>query len=663
MNLLSYIRAKHNFLFKLVIVAIVSAFISLMLPDVQIDSLRVDGFTNIWSHEDLVVDKDFFIEKSPKMLELERNAISENAPVFFEQRNDDLISKQQKLENLKLKNVIEYELLKPIFDSIYLRGVIESSEDEVRNKNVFVYNSGFAESASYYDFFTIQTALDYIQQKLGNKKLTNNYLDFLAINLFLSKEKNALYLNSKLEQISLYKTIIRNGQVLVAKGETLNDEKRELINAYITSKTQGASISALKSMAKFGLTFILCMVLLTFLAFFRRPIFGQNKQVAFIFMLMLVAVISINVFYKNGLMILALPFALFPILVRVFFDGRTALFTYLMIVLLCSFFMPDKLEFILLELIPGIGTLFAIAEMRRRQQILNAAALVFVFYVLIFITYQISYGTPQTVYKFSSYIPFVISSTLVLLAYPAIYLIEKFFGFISDFRLLELSDLNHPLLRRLSHEIPGTFQHSLQVANLAEEAIYYIGGNSLLVRTGAMYHDIGKLQNPYFFTENQANGFSPHQEMDPIESAKIIINHVIVGIEMAKEYKLPEQVIDFIRTHHGTTSVSYFLHLYKKQTGLKTVNAENEFRYPGPIPFSKETAVLMIADGVEAASRSLKSHDAMSINDLVDQIVDYKVANNQLINSDITFKDITTIKKIFKKRLMNIYHARIEYPS
>jgi putative nucleotidyltransferase with HDIG domain len=224
-----------------------------------------------------------------------------------------------------------------------------------------------------------------------------------------------------------------------------------------------------------------------------------------------------------------------------------------------------------------------------------------------------------------------------------------------------LCDLNQPLLRQLSQDVPGTFQHSLQVANLAEEAIYYIGGNTLLVRAGAMYHDIGKIKNPNFFTENQSKGYSPHQEMEPLESAKIIINHVIAGVELAKEHKLPEQIIDFIRTHHGTTSVGYFLNLFKQNSGNNQVN-ESEFKYPGPIPFSKETAVLMMADGVEAASRSLKSHDALSINELVDYIIDYKINQNQFINSDITFKDITTIRKIFKKRLMNIYHARIEYP-
>ena len=633
-----------------------------MLPNKEVKGHKVDSFTAIWPYRDLVVDHDFLISKTPEELKEERDQIKNTAPLFFELNNVERNVKLVKLQHLDLTDPKAYTILKPLFDSVYKRGVIESLDENSRNKALFITSENYAEPAVYYDYFTIQTAVEFLTRNINSDLVDKNYLDYLTVNYFLNKEKTNLYINSKLEQISLYKNILKEGQVLVRESEPLTNNKRYLINRYFNAQNKNVVFSLVRFMAKWGLTYILCMVLLVFLAFFRKQIFGQNKQVAFLFLLMLASVYCSFFFHKYGLMLFALPFALVPILVRVFFDGRTALFTYLMILLLCSFFMPDRLEFILLQLIPGIGTLFVVAEMRRRQQILNAAVLVFLFYVLIFVTYQLSFGTPATVTKFSSYVPFAISSMLVLLAYPLIFLTERFFGFISDFKLLELSDLNHPLLRRLSKDVPGTFQHSLQVANLAEEAIYHIGGNSLLVRTGAMYHDIGKLENPYFFTENQPDGFSPHQEIDPIESARIIINHVILGVELAKKYKLPEQIIDFIRTHHGTTSVRYFLHLFRKQ-GHDSKIAESQFRYPGPIPFSKETAVLMIADGVEAASRSLKNHDALTINDLVDNIIDYKIANNQFINSDITFKDITTIKKIFKKRLMNIYHARIEYPS
>lgn len=646
----------------MVFVAFCSFLVALMLPSKTVKGHKVDSFTPIWQYDDLIVESDFMISKTSWELKAEKEKIKKEAPLFFELRPEEKNAKISSLEQLKIGNSALYARLKPLFDSIYSRGVIESIANEEKGRTVFVTDGNYAEQAVYSNFFTIPSALAYLEKNLPELQSDLNFLDFLTVTHFYSAAKTEMFLNARLEQISLYKNVVRQGTALVRQGEALTNDKRFLINRYFYSQNQQIDFSWLRFLSRWFLTFLLCMILLMFLAFFRKTIFGQNKQVSFLFLLMLVSVFSSFIFYKYGLMILALPFALVPILVRVFFDSRTALFTHLIILLPCSFFMPDKLEFILLQLLPGIGTLFVVAEMRRRQQILNAAFLVFIFYILIFASYRFGFGSTVSVFKLSSYIPFGISSMLVLLAYPVIYLTERFFGFISDFRLLELCDLNHPLLRRLSKDVPGTFQHSLQVANLAEEAIYYIGGNTLLVRAGAMYHDIGKMENPLFFTENQPNGFSPHQEMEPIESARIIINHVIHGVELAKKYKLPEQVIDFIRTHHGTTSVQYFLNIFRRQGNDSRV-AESQFRYPGPIPFSKETAVLMIADGVEAASRSLKTHDALTINDLVDNIIDYKIESNQFINSDITFKDITTIKKIFKKRLMNIYHARIEYPQ
>jgi putative nucleotidyltransferase with HDIG domain len=661
-NLLAFIQAKHNLIFKLVMVLVCSFVIAALLPDKPVKGHKVDSFSAIWPYDDLITEDDFFIRKTEAELKAEKERLTRDSPVFFENNNREKDTKMDALETLRRNDERSYHLLKPLLDSVYERGVIENVPEMMPAHQVYISNGSYAEAASYDQFFTIQSAADFIDGKLKGSDLRVNYPDFLAINYFLNRDKTSLYLSSKLQQISVYRSVIRQGQVLVKKGEPLTNNKRFLINRYFYLQNLNSVFSYSRYFAKWGLTLILCMVLLVFLAFFRKQIFGQNTQVAFLYLLMVFSVLSAYVFNRFGLMVMAIPFALVPIMVRVFFDGRTALFNYLLVILFCSFFMADKLEFILLQLVTGIGTLFAVAEMRKRQQILNSALVVFAFYVFIYITYQLGFGTGLAVKKLSSYVPFAISSMLVLLAYPLIYLTEKFFGFISDFKLLELCDLNHPLLRKLSKEVPGTFQHSLQVANLAEEAIYYIGGNSLLVRAGAMYHDIGKLVNPNFFTENQANGFSPHQEIEPLESARIIINHVIIGVEMAKKHKLPEQIIDFIRTHHGTTSVRYFLNLFKKQ-GNESRIAESQFRYPGPIPFSKETAVLMIADGVEAASRSLKQHDALTINDLVDNIIDYKIVNNQFINSDITFKDITTIKKIFKKRLMNIYHARIEYPS
>ncbi len=662
MNFLAFIQSKHNLIFKLAIVLVCSVCITLLLPNKQVKGHRVGSFDAIWASPDLIAEDDFFLKKTDEEIAAEKKIIEKEAPLFFTNVNDEKTEKLKELELLKQNDNKLYLIVKPLIDSVYKRGVIESIDTSFYQKPIFIANGNFAEAGIYFDFFTIKTAAEFIEVALKNNKVENfNYATYLSINYFLNKEKTSLYLDSKLNQLSMYKTAVLSGQVLVKRGEALTNNKRFLINHYFYLQNVNGSPSFMKMFFSWLLVFLILIVLLCYLLFFRKQIFGQNKQIVFLYLIVIVSVISTYIFSRYGLLVLALPFALVPITVRVFFDSRTALFSHLIVVLICSLFMADKLMFVLLQLLSGIGTLFAIAEMRKRQQIINAAALVFVFYVIIFISYQIGFGTPQLVKKLSVYVPFAASSVLVLLAYPIILLTEKIFGFISDFKLLELCDLNQPLLRQLSQDVPGTFQHSLQVANLAEEAIYYIGGNTLLVRTGAMYHDIGKLQNPNFFTENQAKGYSPHQEMEPLESAKIIINHVIAGVELAKAHKLPEQVIDFIRTHHGTTYVGYFLNIMKQQSGPEAVN-ESEFRYPGPIPFSKETAVLMMADGVEAASRSLKTHDALSINELVDNIIDFKIQQNQFINSDITFKDITTIRKIFKKRLMNIYHARIEYP-
>jgi putative nucleotidyltransferase with HDIG domain len=435
-----------------------------------------------------------------------------------------------------------------------------------------------------------------------------------------------------------------------------------VVTEYLVRTGRSKSNDVLNFFGKLIIAALLLGILMLYLAFFRKNIFGQARQVSFIFMMVLLSVFISGVTAPYGILFFAaLPFALIPVLVRIFFDSRTALFTFLISILFCSFYASDKFQFVFTQLIIGMGTIFSVAEMRKRKELLISGLVVLFFYVMSFISYHLVMDSEKILSQKIFYLPIIISSLLILLAYPFIFLAEKLFGFISDFTLMELCDLNTPLLRELSLKVPGTFQHSLQVANLAEEAIFHIGGNALLARTGAMYHDIGKIDNPRYFTENQVGEMNPHNEILPEESVKIIIAHVIKGVEKAKEHKLPEAVIDFIRTHHGTTTVGWFYNNFKKEHQGEKIN-EDAFRYPGPIPFSKETAVLMMADGVEAASRSLKKYDALAINELVDRIIDYKISENQLINAEITFKDITTVKKIFKKRLMNMYHVRIEYP-
>ena len=368
--------------------------------------------------------------------------------------------------------------------------------------------------------------------------------------------------------------------------------------------------------------------------------------------------------FSNGsqsFSIYLLPFCILPIIIRAFYDTRIALFTHLVTVLIVSFMAPDRFEFTFIQLLGGMVAIFSIVNMRNRSQIFISSGVIFLTYSIAFIAITIIQEGGSDAILLTDFAWFGISALLTLFSYPLIFVFEKLFGFISDVSLLELSDTNGKLLRELASRAPGTFQHSLQVANLAEEAIYNIGGNALLVRTGALYHDIGKMEMPMYFIENQANGMNPHDEMSFDESAAIIISHVIKGIEIAKRNNLPEQIIDFIRTHHGTSITGYFYRSFQNAYPEEKID-ESKFHYPGPIPFSKETAVLMMADSVEAASRSLKKYDAESIDALVEKIINTQIEQNQYANSDITFKDINTLKKIFKKKLMNVYHVRVEYP-
>lgn len=641
-------------------VVVVSFIFALLLPGNKVNFHNVDEFDAVWPYKDLVLEEDLLILKTDEQLKQDKEKVSKGSPVVFTFNEAE---KEEKLNELLQRDKETFDKLKPFLDSIYQRGIIQAI-DELNGSSILVSKNSTAQFVSYNDLLTIEKASKELLKAVERERIqipdNINLNDLLSITIIKDDLKTEAYRNNLIEAISVYKAAFPKGSKLVEQGEKLTKEKRELIGLYFKKRKWNNEITLSAFGGRWGLMFVISLSLLMYLFFFRKNIFGQNIQVAFLYLCLVVAYVTNYLFFKYGLMLTALPFVLTPILVRAFFDSRTALFTHLISVLCCSFFMADVVEFILMQLITGIGILFSVSEMRKRQQILNAAIIALLFYVVIFVFYHLGFGTKELVTKLSAYLPYLISASLVLLATPLMFIIERLFGFISDFKLLELCDLNQPLLRDLSQQIPGTFQHSLQVANLAEEAIYFVGGNTLLVRAGAMYHDIGKINNPSYFIENQGTNVSPHIEMQPKESARIIIDHVIEGVELAKKHKLPEQIIDFIRTHHGTTTVGFFLNMQRKEM-VKGIN-EDDFRYPGPIPFSKETAVLMLADGVEAASRSLKVKDALSINDLVDQIIDYKISQNQLINADITFKDITTIKKIFKKRLMTIYHARIEYP-
>jgi hypothetical protein len=655
------IRDKHALWYKGIVFVFCIIFCTYLLPkhkSWQTNSIKTG---DVWLNDNLVSPFDFLIKKTNSELVLDKND-NKKEIVYFKKTTPSIEKTINSLHKLSDK---EIQSLRLCLDSIYKTGVYFSQNQlKYDDSLMYVVDNNEVLLLSKTVLFNEDKLKRYLSEVFNNSETETEILKTIKPTIVYDELLSNEIAEEKTESPHIYKSKVEKGDIIIHKNDVITEEQSNLLASYNNELIEQENSAPLFSVltGQFLACTLILGIMMLFLAFFRKTIFSQNTQVTFIFLIIILIVLVTSIVAKYNIhYIYAVPFCLVPILIRVFFDSRTSLFNFLNIILLCAFFTPDKFEFVFVQLIAGIGTIFSVADMGKRSKLLVSALLTVVFYVLSFVAYHLVNNTPQAVSDIQNYIPFIISSVCVLFSFPLIYLFEKMFGFISDFTLLELCDLNSPLLRQLSQKVPGTFQHSLQVANLAEEACYKIGGNALLVRTGAMYHDIGKMSNPRFFTENQVGEVSPHEDLSSEESAQIIIDHVIKGVEIAKQNQLPETVIDFIRTHHGTTTTRYFLHNYKKEHEGEIIN-EDLFRYPGPIPFSKETAILMMADGVEASSRSLKKYDAIAIDELVDRIINHQINENQFMNADITFRDINQIKKIFKKRLMNIYHVRIEYP-
>jgi putative nucleotidyltransferase with HDIG domain len=406
------------------------------------------------------------------------------------------------------------------------------------------------------------------------------------------------------------------------------------------------------------------IVLYLFLSHFRTEVLMVVRKTLFIILTILSFVLLTRFvrLYPDMNLIYLIPFAIIPVVIRTFYDARLALFILLITLMLAAFTVNEPFEFVFMNFISGMASIFTLTNMYRRGKLFYTSLFVILGYSVLYTAlHLISEGNTSQL-KFTDYLFFAVNGILVLLSYPIIILFEQKFLFLSDATLLELSDINQPLLRKFAVEAPGSFQHSLQVANLAEEAARVTGANLLLVRTGSLYHDIGKIANPDYYIENQNDGTSPHDKLDPRESVRVIINHVRNGVTLARNFKIPVQIIDFIRTHHGTTVAYYFYRKYTEQNSRDTTK-EAEFKYPGPKPFSKETAIVMMADAVEASSRSLESYTETNISELVEKIIYLQEQDEQFSDVPLTYKDISDIKTAFKKRLSTIYHVRIAYPE
>jgi putative nucleotidyltransferase with HDIG domain len=521
------------------------------------------------------------------------------------------------------------------------------------------------------DIFKLQEIFGYVQsqvidsgQEQDGDAYQNLFLELVVPNIFINKELTQKDIDDKLSSVSATRGFVDQGKLIIARGEVVEGDNFKVLNSLKAEYESELWTENNYLFILVGYTILVALVLMMLMLFlikYRPKIYNDNAKVTFIYfnIILMVFVTTFMVKYQLAYLFVV-PLCILPLILKTFFDARLGLYVHVLTVLILGFVVPNSFEYIFLQIIAGIVTILSVSELYKRANLFISVAQITGIYILGYLAFHtIHEGNFQNIELIAIGL-FILNGMITLFAQPLVYLYEKIFGLVSEVSLLELSDTNSKLLRELSNKAPGTFNHSLQVANLAEAAASEIGANAMLVRVGALYHDIGKMLNPMYFSENQISSVNPHDELEPQDSAKIIIDHVYDGIEMAKKNKLPDRLIDFIRTHHGTTQVYYF---YKKALDLDENTPKESFTYPGPLPFSKETAILMMSDAVEAASKSLKNPTYEEIDQFVERIIDTQMKANQFANANITFKDIESIKKVLKKKLTNIYHLRVEYPE
>ncbi|RKR08061.1 hypothetical protein CLV91_2830 [Maribacter vaceletii] len=636
-----------------------------------------------WQFENLYAPFDFSVNKTEEEISKEKKTIQENQiPYYRVNRNIEKEVSQAFVSNFFVffdKEIYTKEQLKTldevgreILKKLYKKGVSSGKDIKENEELIYLIKNNSAQQLDKDDLPSLLHKENYINEILSQKGLLNfekTYQAFfnkiLKPNISFDKKLSKKALEDAFSKISYTRGAIEEGDIIIAKGEVVRAD-----NIKILDSLKGEYESELWSDTNYYfiiggyivLVALVLMMLLLFIRKYRKVIFENNTKVTFIFfnILLFILVTTLMLKYKEAY-VFVVPLCILPLILKTFFDSRLALIVHVLTVLLLGFIVPNSFEYLFLQIIAGVVTVLTISELYKRANLFISIGQITLIYILGYLAFHVIHEGNLNNLDWITLSLFLLNGMITtVFVQPLIYIYEKVFGLVSDVSLLELSDTNSKLLKELSNKAPGTFHHSLQVSNLAEAAANEIGANAMLVRVGALYHDIGKMANPTFFTENQVTNANPHDELEPKESAKIIIDHVINGIEIARKNKLPDRVIDFIRSHHGVTLVYYF---YKKHIDLHGEADEKDFRYPGPLPFSKETAILMMADSVEAASKSLKNPTYGIIDEFVDKIIAGQVSANQFLNANITFKEIEIIKKVMKQKLRNIYHLRVEYPE
>ncbi len=671
-----------SFLTVLGVLAISVTLIVLVMPNTEKPRLTYT-IGEPWMNPQLISPGQILILKDPKIVEQEQQEALRNEYLPYYTRDEQTGEKQANLfldkygEGLPGISAYAMQLVANAMKAMYDRGIMQQSDyTQIYNEDsLFTFmlvNSKQAQRTGIREVYSTKQAYESLfadkrLEKYREELQKCNLNEFITSNIGYDERRSK---QAKLDIISMVPTnsgVMKQGQEIINRGDIVTEERARMIDSYnefISAEVHKGAYELIRTNGIQWLYVMMLMILfLMYMQFFRRDYLDKPRSLAMVFTLLTIfPMMNALMMRLDPRNILILPLCLVPMFIRVFLDSRTAFMTHSVMVLICAAAVSEKFEFIMVQFSSGVVAICALRELSRRSQIFNTAIFVALSGL---VTYTIVKFLDNKDLTFEAlrhpYFTIVCNGVLLLLTYPMMFLVEKAFGFISPVTLFELSDTNRAVLRKLSEVAQGTFQHSIMVSNLASAIATEVGAKSLLVRTGALYHDIGKMTNPVFFTENQ-NGVNPHTRMQPKESAQIIIGHVTEGVQLAEKNGVPDVIRNFILTHHGKGLAKFFYNTYCNEHPDEEVD-ETPFRYPGPNPFSREQAILMMADGVEAASRSLPEYTEESISNVVNRIIDTQVAEGYFQECPITYRDISTAKRVLIERLKSIYHTRIQYPE
>jgi len=672
--------ARRNLLlFKAALVLISTIVIVWFMPRNSSSSYKYEVDAP-WRYGLLISEYRFPIYKSDAEMKKMQDSIRRTFQPYF--KVDKSITKKMKasVKNIdtkewKVQNIqVYFDHISNLLDTVYRHGLLSMVDyntlKEQGNTHIRIIENNVATSVPVSKVFSTRQAYEYVMHADTNKysrivmqKLNINVL--LTPNLSLDKKKTNAELQYQLTHMDGADGIVQRDEQIIDRGEIVTPEKYKILQSLEREMAKHQTEETIIPYSLIGqsiFVLVIMLVLIAYLTLFRKDYFDTYPPGILLFGFpVLFCMVAFFMVSHNFLNVFMIPCCMVPIVIRVFMDSRTAFMFHTAMVIIISLTLHYPYEFMILQLTTGMIAIQTLRELSQRSQIIYTAALITLFYIVFYSAHELILENTYVKADRSMYYYFIINGILLIFTYPLLWLLEKAFGFVSDVTLVELSNINNPLLQQMSEIAPGTFQHSLQVSNLSAEVAKKIGARSQLVRTAALYHDIGKLERPVFFTENQS-GVSPHKHLTPQKSAEVIIAHIANGLSLADRNNIPQLIKKFISSHHGTGMTKYFYITYKNEHPDEEVD-ESVFTYPGPNPSTKEEAILMMADAVEAASRSLSEYTEDSISGLVERIVDSQVQEGYFAECDITFRDIAIAKEVFKEKLKIVYHTRISYPE